>query len=449
LSCHKKRPCLESVANRSSVKIRIKSRALIQHPFTSIMRSISRGVPPGSLAMSMTAPTLKTETQTWLRPNASRSGHGRSLRGPKEIISFVTVVTVVFLSATWFVCATWNRFWGAPAKPEWWIVPPALSVAFIVATILGMRRSNGWLRLLYRVSAVWIGLLNFCVFAALACWIVLTASALGGWRVEPRWIAALFFGLAALAGGYGLVNAAWLRVTRVTVKLPNLPAAWHGRDAVLVSDLHLGNVRGAGFARRVVKKIRRLRPCAVFVCGDMFDGPKADFDRLAEPWRELSAPAGIYFVTGNHEEFTDRAKFLAAVGRAGLRVLNNEKVTVEGLQIVGVHDGEAEDPRQLGRILREAELDRGRASILLAHRPANLALAEAAGVSLQLSGHTHRGQNWPWSWIIYKVHGPFAYGLNRLGNLLVLTSSGAGTWGPPMRAGTKSEIVLFRLERGA
>jgi hypothetical protein len=130
-------------------------------------------------------------------------------------------------------------------------------------------------------------------------------------------------------------------------------------------------------------------------------------------------------------------------------VLNNEKVTVDGLQIVGVHDGEAADARQFGKILRQAELDGGRASILLTHRPANLGIAEAAGVSLQLSGHTHKGQCWPWSWVIYKVHGPYAYGLNRHGNLRVLTSSGAGTWGPPIRAGSRSEIVLLRLEREA
>ncbi len=397
----------------------------------------------------MTATTLKTETQTGPRAKRARASHGRSPRGLKEIISFVTVVTAVFLSATWFVCATWHDFWGAPAWPAWWIVPPALSLAFIAATIVGMRHASVGLRLLYRVSAVWIGVLNFCVFAALGCWIVLAASTLCGWNVELRLIAAFFFGLAALASGYGLLNAAWLRVTRLTVKLPNLPAAWHGREAVLAGDLHLGNVRGAGFARRVVKTIRRLRPHAVFISGDMFDGPKADYDGLTAPWREFSAPGGIYFVTGNHEEFTDRAKYLAAVRRAGLRVLDNEKVTVDGLQIVGVHDGEAADGRQLGKILGQADLDRGRASILLTHRPANLEIAEAAGVSLQLSGHTHRGQCWPWSWVIYRVHGPFAYGLNRLGNLRVLTTSGAGTWGPPLRAGTRSEIVLLRLEREA
>jgi predicted MPP superfamily phosphohydrolase len=119
---------------------------------------------------------------------------------------------------------------------------------------------------------------------------------------------------------------------------------------------------------------------------------------------------------------------------------------VEGLQIVGVHDSEAVEPEIFRKILQDAALDRRQASILLAHRPSNLSIPEAAGISLQVSGHTHKGQNWPWSWVAYKVHGPFAYGLNRLGNLLVLTSSGAGTWGPPMRVGTRSEIVLIRLE---
>jgi hypothetical protein len=165
-----------------------------------------------------------------------------------------------------------------------------------------------------------------------------------------------------------------------------------------------------------------------------------------EPCRELIAPAGVYFVTGNHEEFSDRAKYIAAIERAGLRVLNNEKITVQGLQIVGVHDGEAGEPERLRKILQDAAIDRQQASILLAHRPANLSVVEAAGISLQVSGHTHRGQMWPWCWVVYKVHGRFAYGLNRLGNLLVLTSSGAGTWGPPLRVGTKSEIVLIRLE---
>jgi uncharacterized protein len=361
----------------------------------------------------------------------------------------VTVVSAILFSVTWFVCATWDHFWGRPALMGWQIVLFVLSAAFIVSLLAAMRFSSLLLRLTYRVSAVWMAVLNLCLFAALACWSAGALSKVFGWNLDRRILGVVFYGLAILVSGYGLLNAVWLRVTRVSVPLPHLPPAWHGREVVLISDLHLGNVRGASFMRRVVNKVRSLQPYAVFVCGDVFDGPKADYDRLVEPCRALTAPAGVYFVTGNHEEFSDRAKYIAAIERVGLRVLNNEKVTVEGLQIVGVHDSEAGEPELLRRILQDARIDRQQASILLAHRPGNLAIVEAAGISLQVSGHTHKGQMWPWPWVAYKVHGPFAYGLNRLGNLLVLTSSGAGTWGPPVRVGTKSEIVLIRLEGAA
>ncbi|HEV7928316.1 MAG TPA: metallophosphoesterase [Verrucomicrobiae bacterium] len=384
---------------------------------------------------------------TGFKPTETGPGHNRTER--RRLLPFLVVVSTILFSGTWLVCATWEHFGGRPIPTVWRIVPYVLSAAFILSMLAGMRFSGLLLKLTYRVSAVWMALLNFCLFAALACFIVSAASNVFGLGLDRKLIGTTCYGLAILATCYGLVNAAWLRVTRVTVPLPHLPPAWQGREVVLMSDLHLGNIRGAGFTRRVVSKARSLQPHAVFVCGDVFDGPKADYDRLVEPFRALTAPAGVYFITGNHEEFTDRAKFIAAIARAGLRVLNNEKVTVEGLQIVGVHDGEAVESERLREILQDAALDRQQASILLAHRPGNLSIAEAAGVSLQVSGHTHKGQTWPWFWLAYRVHGPFAYGLNRLGNLLVLTSSGAGTWGPPVRVGTKSEIVLIRLEQAA
>jgi len=117
------------------------------------------------------------------------------------------------------------------------------------------------------------------------------------------------------------------------------------------------------------------------------------------------------------------------------------------LQIVGVHDSEAEDAAVLRAILRGVRLDSQLPSVLLAHRPVNLVVAREEGISLQLSGHTHQGQLWPWNLLVARIYGPFAYGLHRLGALQIYTSSGAGTWGPPLRVGTKSEIVLLRLER--
>jgi predicted MPP superfamily phosphohydrolase len=387
------------------------------------------------------APDFKAESLE------SDSRASRPPRGPRARIPiFLAVILTILMSANWFVCATWNHFWKSPGTPAWEIILPVLSLTFIASMFLGWRYSGLWLRLIYRISATWLGVLNFAFFAAGAAWIVSWAGALLSLHLEPKLIAVAFAGAAVLAGIYGVVNGSWLRVTRVTVKLPDLPAAWHGRSAALVTDMHLGNVRGAGFTRRVVARLQALQPEVVFIGGDMFDGVKADLHALLEPWKRLSTPAGVYYVCGNHEEFDDRTKFVDAVMGAGIRVLNGEKVEIDGLQIIGIHDGETHDPRLFKSLLQRAGLARTRASILLAHRPGNLAIPEQEGISLQLSGHTHGGQIWPWHWLAARVHGKFNHGLHRFGQMQVFTSYGAGTWGVPMRVWTKSEIVLIRFE---
>jgi len=393
----------------------------------------------------MNAPASQIESGLEIRASALESNSSDPRITRRRIAFFVTVILGLLLSVNWFVCHTWNHFWGIASMPLWQIVPSVLTISFVLTTLLGFHQTDAVLRIVYRASAIWLGVLSFTFFASVACWFIYVLSMLFGFRADPRSIVVLAFGLAFFASGYGLVNAAWIRVTRLTVNLPNLPEGWRGRRVALVTDLHLGNVRGRPFSRRVVARLQRLQPDAVFISGDMFDGTAADLDWLG-PWSELFVPRGTYFVTGNHEEFTSRNKFVDAIGRTGIRVLNNEKVDIDGLQIVGVHDGEAGEPQILRAVLQSVQLDNGRPSILLAHQPSNPAIAAEAGISLQLSGHTHGGQIWPWTWVASLVHGRFNYGLNRLGALQVFTSSGVGTWGMPMRVGTKSEIVLIRFQ---
>jgi hypothetical protein len=167
---------------------------------------------------------------------------------------------------------------------------------------------------------------------------------------------------------------------------------------------------------------------------------------LAAPLAKLVVPWGAYFVAGNHEEFSDSNKYFDAVKQSGVRVLNNEKITVDGLQIVGVHYRDSTNDDRFRAALRSAAVDRNRASILLTHAPDRVSITEQEGISLQLSGHTHGGQFFPFTWITSRLYGKFVYGLQRLGNLMVYTSYGAGTWGPPLRVGTKPEIVLLQFE---
>jgi predicted MPP superfamily phosphohydrolase len=150
-------------------------------------------------------------------------------------------------------------------------------------------------------------------------------------------------------------------------------------------------------------------------------------------------------VTGNHEEFRPPGRLLGPLADSGVRVLNNEKILLDGLQVVGIPDGDHRDPRRLSELLRGMRLDPALATLLLAHSPVNLRIAEQAGISLQISGHTHGGQFLPWTWVVSRVYGVFARGLHALGRMQVLTTTGAGTWGPPMRLGASPEIVLLRL----
>ena len=361
----------------------------------------------------------------------------------------VLAVQSILLVANLFLYATWIVFHpalGTTALVVLGIVAVVAGVSFVAASLLTWSYFNWAVRAFYTIAAIWVGLMTFCIFAACASWIALGVARIAGLEIAPELIADGFFSGGLLVGVYGVINAATVRVNRVTVKLPNLPDAWRGRVAALVSDLHLGHIRNIGFMRRVVARLNQARPDIVFIAGDMYDGTVVDANACAQPWSALSVRFGALFVTGNHEEFSNRAGYLHAVAGAGVRVLNDEKIELEGLQIIGIHYGETVDPEVYRAVLRKAAISPERASVLIVHAPHRLPIAEEAGVSLQVSGHTHGGQFPPGSWVAQRVYGEFVHGLHRLGKLLVFTNWGAGTWGPPLRVGTNAEIVLITFE---
>ena len=253
----------------------------------------------------------------------------------------------------------------------------------------------------------------------------------------------ILIGMALVASLYGFINSGEIRITRMGLHLPHLPDPWKGKTAVWVSDTHLGHVRNHGFAQQIATMIQDLRPDILFIGGDLYDGTAIDLDRAIEPFSRISAPYGTYFITGNHEEFTDNTLYLQAVRRAGMRVLYNEMVDLDGLQIIGVDYRDTRSEVQFKMVLEKMGIDLSKPSILLKHAPFDLPVARDHGISLQISGHTHRGQVFLFRFITSRVYEGYDYGLKRLGDLLVYTSSGAGTWGPPMRLDTIPEIVVI------
>lgn len=365
----------------------------------------------------------------------------------------IFLVQLILFLAHWFVYHTWMAFWPHLSRATALGLGAAmlvLSFTFVTASLLSFRVFNPAVALFYKLAAIWLGFMSYLFMAACLSWPVwyavrAFASQAGADAARP-WIAGVLFALAAATGFWGLINARWIRVRRIAIDLPKLPESWRGRKAVLLSDLHLGQVNGLGFCRRLTALAADFNPDIIFLSGDLFDGVKADLDRLISPLQGLKPPFGIYFSTGNHEEFGDAAEHLEAIGRAGIRVLANECVIVDGLQIAGIRDEESSDPARMQACLEELGLDQAQASILLNHAPIRLRIVEEAGVSLQLSGHTHGGQMFPFNLITHRVFGKFAYGMNQLGALRVYTSSGAGTWGPPMRVGSQPEVVHITFQ---
>ena len=365
------------------------------------------------------------------------------------IAVFAGVFQIVMLAAHWFLYETWFLFCGpmgpVPQKALAAIIG-VLSFSFLGATLLAFRYNNIAVRVLYRLASVWLGTLSFLFLAAIASWAVYALDLAGAFHIHSRTIATTAFGIAGFISIWGAINANWVRTKRIGVKLENLPVHWRGRTGVLVTDLHLGHFHHHAFSAKIVRKIAALNPDIVFIAGDMFDGTRVNALEVTQPWKHLRVPFGSYFINGNHELFGGISHYLDAIRAAGIRVLHNEKLDLDGLQLVGVPYEHATHAEHFRSVLAKTAVDHSRASILLTHAPDHPAIAQEAGIGLQLAGHTHLGQFFPFTWVAERLYGQFTYGLSRLGATQFYTSSGAGGWGPPLRVGSQSEIVQIAFE---
>jgi uncharacterized protein len=259
--------------------------------------------------------------------------------------------------------------------------------------------------------------------------------------------------LAALATLAGFVNARRrARVRRVDVPIADLPAPLHGFSIAQISDIHVGATIKREYLDGIVDAVNDLEADMIAVTGDLVDGSVGQLARHTAPLARLSARHGAFFVTGNHEYYSGASAWVGEVRRLGLSVLMNEHVVLEhegaAIVVAGVTDYSAHhfDPAHRSdpaAAIAGAPSDAG-VRVLLAHQPRSAFAAAPAGFDLQLSGHTHGGQFFPWIFLV-RLQQPFTAGLHRLGKLWVYISRGTGYWGPPKRLGAPSEITYLRL----
>ena len=363
-------------------------------------------------------------------------------------ITFVAVIQAILFVLHYVVYKSTVVFFGVTGAGQLLaarIVFTLLSLSFAVASVLAFRFNARAVRIFYTAAAVWLGTAYWLLLANVAASVAWLVGAAAGATFAIAPLGAALMLAALLVSAYGVWNSFQPDVRTVPIQLENLPAQWRGRRAVLVADSHFGSVRGAGTAKNIAARIAALHPDAVFISGDFYDGTPLDADAVAQPLREIQARFGTFFAAGNHEEYGDKSVFLAALRRAGVRVLVNEAVDVDGLCVIGVDYADAANPQDEARILASLNLGQHAPSILIKHVPDNVDVARAAGISLQLSGHTHSGQMWPFGYIARAVFGKFYHGLNAAGATQVYTTSGVGTWGQPQRVGTHAEIVVLEF----
>ena len=346
--------------------------------------------------------------------------------------------------------------WGTAAA-----IAPAL-IAFTFAPLiiyyLGRHGMEGAARTVSWVGYIWAGLLFFFLWTNLAVdvlnLVLRLAGAISGKGASAYLLAGKgrFFGMVALClvlGAYSFFEARDIGVERVTIRTDKLPASTPRIRVAQISDVHLGLLVRNAKAERIAEVIRRADPDILVSTGDLVDAEINHLDGLAEIFGKIRPPLGKYAVTGNHEFYAGIGQALSFTKRAGFSVLRGEAVTAGSLvRIAGVDDpAGAAFGAVPGR--REAEILAGNPgsmfTILLKHRP-RVADGSRARFDLQLSGHTHKGQIFPFRYVVGRPY-PYLSGLYPLGGSFLYTSRGTGTWGPPMRFLSSPVVTVIDIVR--
>jgi predicted MPP superfamily phosphohydrolase len=322
-----------------------------------------------------------------------------------------------------------------------------LGISTFFSFIVIHKRDNWLVRTYYTITASWMGiLLNFglTLFALTVIFWILKIFSIN--IPDNLFRSLLLFGTITYSIK-SFYNAYKIHVRQETVIINNLPAPWEGKRIVHISDIHLGPILREDFFDRVINRIKEIKPDAVFITGDLFDGSEADFSWVNKPLNDLDAPLGLYYSLGNHDFLLGADKVISLLYGENITVLSNRMVEKYGLQIIGLDFTPDRNFDLKREILSHTGYTATKPSILLFHEPKETVKSEGVGIDLQLSGHTHGGQMFPFNFLArYFYHG-HSHGLFRRHDYTLSVSCGVGTWGPPMRTGTDSEIVLITLRK--
>lgn len=340
-----------------------------------------------------------------------------------------------------------SRISFAAGLGKWWLFAGLFVLAFFsISSMMAAKNHFPVLHPVVVLLSAAVGVLLYMLMVMLLTDVVNFFA-----HFQPKTFGLIVAAGAALICIYGLVNTACPRLKTIDIELPKLTEPV---QIAQLSDVHLGHFRGRRNLEKLVSKVNKTDAQMVVITGDMFESFYNLEPATLEPLKKLTVP--IFFVSGNHDMYVDVDSVKQLMRDAGVNVLENSMMECCGIQIVGLDYMRPDDrtidhmhagvgAKTIENTLPTIALDSTRPSILLHHNPVGAEYAEKAGFGLYLAGHTHGGQLFPVTLLNDRIFN-YNRGLYRCGSLQIYTSEGSGTFGPPMRIGTKSEVTLIRLK---
>lgn len=390
-----------------------------------------------------------------------------------NFIRFISVVLLISFTTHYFLFFSWTRFFNIhafSAKLGFFIIMFFLSITFILSSISIHISNNSFTRFYYLFSGTWLGLMSFLLIMTAIVWVVKAGLWVLPYDISAKAIiqnlSFFLYGLAIIYTGFCHYQFYKIEVKSINVPIKNLPQQWEGKKIIHLSDLHLGGTKGLKFLKKLVPLTNKQNADLILITGDLFDGATNFHERYVSDLNNFKAKHGVIFTSGNHEIYSGVEKSRKVIENSKIIMLDNKAIVIDGLQILGISYPEFkntsffdfEDPKVFTKNLP---------TILLYHTPTSIKangknLPEVRssdylapdttfsnvishGISLQLSGHTHAGQFFPFTWVANKVFKGFHYGLHRIDDFYINISSGTGSWGPPLRSDYLSEIVVITI----
>ncbi|MES2856971.1 MAG: metallophosphoesterase [Bdellovibrionota bacterium] len=375
----------------------------------------------------------------------------------KRILLFLLVVVFGVLGPAYL-------YLGSRLADTWyeWLflgLPFLTVLSLPVVHSIGSDRSSGFAEVWAHAVFFSMGMLTYvAVFTIVRdiAWVVLFYAGFEGamFSAEDMLPARVVIAFASLALAFGVYRAARGPIVKnVLVESDSLPPGLEGFKIVQISDLHIGQTIRRRYVERMVRQINEVAPDLIAMTGDIGDGGVSTYQDEISLLGEMKSLHGVFYVTGNHEYYWNAGEWMGAINSFGGNVLTNRGMTIDvsgaKLFVAGITDpqapGDAKFPQpDLNAAIRDG-WDAGY-RVLLSHRPGFARRASELGFDLQLSGHTHGGQFFPWTLVVRMVH-EFALGFYRVGKMALYVSGGTGSWGPLIRLGTTPELTVLRLSR--